>query len=521
MKINNIENNINNNNNEIILNELLLCNKCLSIPKIDINPYDHTIYTECPNNHKINSISLDLYLKEELNKSILCSICNKNNNISNLLYCKTCLSLFCQNCLDIHNKSHIIIKYSDINVLCSVHQIKNNIICKTCNKEICNKCLEDNEHKNHEVVLINEFLNIPENRIDSKLLKILNENNKKEKKQFEVIKDMLIKKINKITEIKNIENNIDKRMLNNIASYPNNYNSIFNINNMIKNKNISEDNYYESISHITNILENYLKNGNSGKDKLILMKRQNLKNLFFLIVFFIIVIIAMYFFSDNSNYKMNIEKENNIHFEKNSNLLKLTEIIENEEQENKINDFIIKSASELIGQYNNLFNDNTKYNISLNYKLIYKGTRDGDNANSFHKRCDNKNNLLFMIETSDKTKFGFFSFNGYKDINNKNIWNKNKNICLFKFDKDNKNINFIDNINDCDLYWHSSSIIEIKRKDKNLIYISDNFLNENNFGLINIKECFINENQNFEFKNENQKFTLKDIEIFQIFFKKN
>ena len=61
---------------------------------------------------------------------------------------------------------------------------------------------------------------------------------------------------------------------------------------MIKNNSESEDNYYETISNITNLLENYLTNGNSGKEKLILMNRQNLKNIFFLIIFLIIIIIA-------------------------------------------------------------------------------------------------------------------------------------------------------------------------------------------------------------------------------------
>ena len=66
-----------------------------------------------------------------------------------------------------------------------------------------------------------------------------------------------------------------------------------------------------------------------------------------------------------------------------------------------MNLYLNKSIFSIINQYNDIFNENKNYNISLKYRLIYKGTRDGDNINSFHKRCDNKNNLLFMIETQN------------------------------------------------------------------------------------------------------------------------
>ena len=126
-----MENNINEEknslNNPIIdkefNNNLLLCNKCLCIPKVDINPYNHKICTLCKNNHQINPISLDLYSKEELNKNILCSICNKNNN---LLYCKNCLVKICDNCIKGHNSDHQVIKCSDINILCFEHGAKIN-----------------------------------------------------------------------------------------------------------------------------------------------------------------------------------------------------------------------------------------------------------------------------------------------------------------------------------------------------------------------------------------------------------
>jgi len=494
-------------------NKLLLCNKCLSLPKIIINPYEHKISSLCPNDHEINSISLDLYLKEELNKSIICSKCNKNDKILNLLYCKDCLNILCQKCSNEHNSSHHIIKYDDINIKCSEHDKAKNKICLTCDMEICNECLE-RKHKNHKIQSMEEFLNLIDNNISPNLRKVLNENIKKQKKQIEIVNDMILKKINSVTQLKNAENQINQRILNNNIIYPNNYNSIYNINNMIKNNSASEESYYETISNLINILDNYLTNGNNGADKLILIKRKNLKNIFFLIVFLILVIIATYFFGDKTedSIKGKVKDKDNINFNEDSNLLKLTEIIINEEQEKQMNLYLNKSISSIINQYNSIFNQNKNYNISLKYRLIYKGTRDGDNIHSFHKRCDNKNNLLFMIETQNNTKFGFFTFNGFTT----------KNIFLFKLLKDDKSINFYENINnEFILTWNPSTILEIKGKKNEIIYIPDKFFIENNFGRTSIKDNYMNVTDTFELNNGIEKFLVKDIEVFNIIFKNN
>ena len=521
MKINNEEEDKLSNNkieNELY-NNLLLCNKCLSIPKIDINPYNHKVVSLCPNNHQINPISLDFYLKEELNKKIICSICNKTTELQKLLYCKNCLSILCDICNKNHNTSHKIIKYPDINYLCPAHLSKYNKICLECNKEICDKCLETKNHLDHKTQFISDYLKMPKNGINNNIITALNRNIKKENKQIEIVKDMIIKKINNITEIKDIENKINQKLINNIIEYPQNFNSIYNVNNMINNNNISEESYYETISNITNLLENYFTNGNTGKDKLILIKRQKLKNVFFLIVFLIIVIMATYFFGDSSTEKNN----NKIIYEEYSNLLKLTEIITNEEQERQINNYIINKTIIFIEQYNNIFKENSSqnYNISLNYKLLYKGTRDGDNINSFIKRCHNKNNLLFMIEIQNNIKLGFFFFNRYTNEDKKYLYIRDINMFLFEFNTNN-NIIFHDNINnEIYIFLKNNSFLEIKRNNKRILYVPNNYLKENNYGQGIIKNIFYNEIENDELKKEISQFLLKDIEVFQVFLKNN
>ena len=154
--------------------------------------------------------------------------------------------------------------------------------------------------------------------------------------------------------------------------------------------------------------------------------------------------------------------------------------------------------------------------------MIYKGSRDGDNINSFHKRCDNKNNLLFVIETQNKTKFGFFTLNGYKYTNKKNNLIKDSNMFLFKFINNNKNIKFYKNINnDVALYYNFSSIIELKGNNHNILYIPNNFFQENNYVYTSKKESSFNLIEDFELNNGYEKFLLRDIEIFQALFKMN
>ena len=43
--------------------------------------------------------------------------------------------------------------------------------------------------------------------------------------------------------------------------------------------------------------------------------------------------------------------------------------------------------------------------------LLYRGTRDGKSATSFHDKCDNQGNTIGIIHTKDGSRFG-----GYTDL---------------------------------------------------------------------------------------------------------
>ena len=75
------------------------------------------------------------------------------------------------------------------------------------------------------------------------------------------------------------------------------------------------------------------------------------------------------------------------------------DIIKNEEQYNLICDYIDK-------------------NKDFKFELLYKGTKDGDTYNIFHKKCDNQGPTISIIESTDGQIFGGYASKSW-DINSK------------------------------------------------------------------------------------------------------
>ena len=82
----------------------------------------------------------------------------------------------------------------------------------------------------------------------------------------------------------------------------------------------------------------------------------------------------------------------------------------------------IKNKDSLIGdiikneeQYN-LISDWIDRNKEFKFKLLYKGTLDGDTLDMFHKKCDNQGATISFIESTDNQIFGGYAAKS---------WNKN------------------------------------------------------------------------------------------------
>ena len=59
--------------------------------------------------------------------------------------------------------------------------------------------------------------------------------------------------------------------------------------------------------------------------------------------------------------------------------------------------------------YKNYFVDSLEKNLSKKIKsLLYSARKNGDDANTFHKMCDNKGELLYVIVTTNNVVFGIY-----------------------------------------------------------------------------------------------------------------
>ena len=170
-------------------------------------------------------------------------------------------------------------------------------------------------------------------------------------------------------------------------------------------------------------------------------------------------------------------------------------------EEKIISDKIRKMGTKIIGR--------SKEYLLLENKLkeIYKGSRDGDGASSFHDKCDDLIGSLILIKSNDEIIFG-----GYT----KQKWDGD---CKFKFD------------NDCFLFsFYPLKIYQIKKNkkaifcNKNLgpcfgsitLGINDHFLANGGWCCSSFLSNFEEYETDYELNNGENEFTIEEIEIYQI-----
>ena len=101
----------------------------------------------------------------------------------------------------------------------------------------------------------------------------------------------------------------------------------------------------------------------------------------------------------------------------------------------------IKGYSQNLLFIENEIEKQLKKNV-INYDLLYKASRDGDKSENFHSKCDNINNTLVIIKTTNSNIFGGFTT---KTWNNAGYIN---DPFAFAFSLNNQKIyNIIDNKN--------------------------------------------------------------------------
>jgi len=168
-----------------------------------------------------------------------------------------------------------------------------------------------------------------------------------------------------------------------------------------------------------------------------------------------------------------------------------------------------KILSDIITNINELDVFNKKllrHNKRTVYTLIYKATRDGDKAQSFHQMCDSYNNTIVLIKTLNGRRFGGFTHETWEGEDTNKIDNR---AFLFSIDKQkiyqvNKNEDAIGcyKLNGPDFCgWQ--------------IVIQDNFLSN--------KQCYTGEKEmnfkteeDYELNGGEKYFGVQELEVFQV-----
>ena len=139
------------------------------------------------------------------------------------------------------------------------------------------------------------------------------------------------------------------------------------------------------------------------------------------------------------------------------------------------------------------------------YKLLYKGSRDGDTAAEFHSRCDDAEKTLVIVEDNYGNRFGGFTT---QDWGGQYLQKKDDEAFIFSIDK-NKVYDVIPNQNAIGCYPNFGPVFFGCQ-----IRIYDNFLTKG--GTTYKKGLNYCTTEDFELTNGNQNFGVRDIEVYEV-----
>ena len=190
---------------------------------------------------------------------------------------------------------------------------------------------------------------------------------------------------------------------------------------------------------------------------------------------------------------------------------------EDEESMKKIDSKIIKEKKELDFLEERLKrNDPLLMKRTVVYKLLYRATKDGNSAYSFHQKCDNIFGTLTIIKTSKGMRFG-----GYTE----KTWNGNE---VNK--KDNQGIAFCYSLDLFKIYNNidtAGSSIRCYISEGPVFYGEDSYMFEIYFpidtklsytGYKKSDTSYGKIEKDYEINNGERNFVMQELEVFQILF---
>ena len=513
---------INNEENYNIIDDIIF------LREIDKNVLEQSLFDI---NYNLLSESNQQKLDEKYD-CILCSIIIKNENP---YLCYKCQNIFHEKCLkDWDNKCKLQNK---------------NLFCPNCRNELpienWNKKLDHENSRKDSSILINKINELKlNNEIKNEKIKELKNNNLI---QFEMIKkyEKYFKKTSKIfkdilTKINSMYESFELKTNQKLEDLINEYQLL---NTEIININIED--IFKVINEELDNLKNYIINNKIDRDGINLDKNINKENDFMIKNKNLNkdnTIIKNDFnrLSQNIRYDMKINNEfdnnnilenkskdpNNIYFDI-ENIFK-NKKIENVDFKNGVNnnleneDLIMTSDGHfifgngllkgIIHKYSEISDVVDKiqkiFFKNINFNLVYKAFNDGDKAQTFHEKCDYLSMSLVLIETDKNIRFGGFTMRSWEGYNIKKIDNH-----AFVFSLETNNI-FDIKINEPAIgcYPKYGPVFFGCQ-----IRIYDNFFSRG--GTTCHKGLNYYTTIDYELNNGEQKFLVKDIEIYGLNFK--
>ena len=148
-----------------------------------------------------------------------------------------------------------------------------------------------------------------------------------------------------------------------------------------------------------------------------------------------------------------------------------------------------------------------KSNINK-FNLIYRATQDGDDADSFYRKVENKRKILFVIKTTNGSRFGCYLDIAIKRSNGET---KDEKSFVYSFDKKKiyKKIPGVYCIN------NGSDILNLYDQP---ICIKNKFLSNKNSYTEEIQKIrsFSGFEKNYEINKNEKNFMVEEMEVFQI-----
>ena len=153
------------------------------------------------------------------------------------------------------------------------------------------------------------------------------------------------------------------------------------------------------------------------------------------------------------------------------------------------------------------------YENFLNLKLLYSASKDGDSAEVFHSLCDGIAPLIVLIKTTKNVIFGGYTEAPYS-FTKKRTGNKDDNAFIFSINKMKtydveKGTNATCSFRDYGPVFYGYEYCNI--------YLFGDFFNDE--GNVAKKGDRYNTTEDFEINNGEQKFLVKELEVYQVYYK--